>query len=144
MKMKLHIPKTYLPDPKKIQRYWHLLDAKDFTLGRLATKTASFLMGKNKREYTPHIDCGDYVVVVNARKIKITGNKLENKFYHQFTGYLGHLKSFKLKDKLQKDPAWVIKEAVSGMVKKNRLKNGRLKRLKIFIDISHPYKDKFK
>lgn len=137
--MKLYIPKTYLPKVKQIQRKWHLFDAQSISLGRLATRAATLLLGKHKKEYTPHLDLGDFVVIINAKKIKVTGGKLEKKIYYRFTGYLGHLKEFKLKEKLEKDPCWVIKHAVSGMIPTNRLKAKRLKRLKVFIDERHSY-----
>lgn len=142
--MKLPIQKTYLPKAKEIKRAWHLLDAKDISLGRLASKAAFLLIGKHRRDYTPHLDLGDFVVVINTKKIKITGNKLEGKIYHRYTGYLGHLKNIKLQEKLEKDSQWIIKNAISGMIPANRLKAGRLKRLKIFVDERHPYNDKFK
>ncbi|MEW6407195.1 MAG: 50S ribosomal protein L13 [Patescibacteria group bacterium] len=141
--MKLHIPKTHLPKAKEIKRAWHLLDAKDISLGRLASKAAFLLIGKHRRDYTSHLDLGDFVVVINAKKIKITGNKLEGKIYHRYTGYLGHLKNIKLQEKFEKDPQWVIKKAVKGMIPANRLRPQRLCRLKVFVDEKHPYINKF-
>lgn len=135
----MYIPKTYLPKAKEIKRAWHLLDAKDISLGRLASKAAFLLIGKHRRDYTSNLDLGDFVIVINAKKIKITGNKLAGKIYHRHTGYLGHLKNIKLQEKFEKDPKWIIKNAVSGMIPTNRLKSARLKRLKIFIDERHPY-----
>jgi large subunit ribosomal protein L13 len=142
--MKLHIPKTYLPKTKQIQRQWHLIDAKGISLGRLASKAAFLVVGKHKRDFTPHLDLGDFVVIINAEKIKITGKKLKDKIYHRYTGYLGNLKNIKLQEKLENDPRWVIKNAVKGMISTNRLKAERLKRLKIFVGEKHQYENQLK
>lgn len=137
-----NMKKTYLP--KKIERQWHLIDAKNKVLGRLASQIAFLLCGKHKSIYTPHIDVGDWVVVINAKDIKVTGKKLEQKKYWRYTGYPGGIKKKVLKELMGQNPTKVIIHAVSGMLPKNRLRRGRLKRLKIFLNAEHPYKDKFK
>lgn len=134
--------KTYQPKKDQIKREWHLIDAKGEVLGRLATKIAQLLMGKQKPSFAPHLDCGDYVVVINAAKVKVTGKKLENKIYYHHTGYMGGLKEIHLEEMMAKNPARVIWLAVKNMLPKNKLRKQRLKRLKIFADENHPYNDK--
>lgn len=124
--------KTYLPDKNKIDRESYLIDASDFVLGRLATKAAVILRGKKKVNYTPHLDVGDYLTVINADKIKLTGNKLENKKYYKPTGYIGNLKSQTLKDMLANKPEQVIIKAIEGMIPKNKLKGPIMKRLTVY------------
>ena len=118
---------------------WLLLDAKDETLGRLSSKIASILMGKNKAQYTPHNDLGDYVVVVNAEKIKVTGNKNTQKRYYRHTGYPGGLKSFTFSEIIEKDPENIILKAVKGMLPKNKLSNSMISKLKIYAGNNHPH-----
>jgi len=118
---------------------WLLLDAKDETLGRLSSKIASILMGKNKAQYTPHNDLGDYVVVVNAEKIKVTGNKNTQKRYYRHTGYPGGLKSFTFSEIIEKDPENIILKAVKGMLPKNKLSNSMISKLKIYAGDNHPH-----
>ena len=118
---------------------WLLLDAKDETLGRLSSKIASILMGKNKAQYTPHNDLGDYVVVVNAEKIKVTGNKNTQKRYYRHTGYPGGLKSFTFSEIIEKDPVNIILKAVKGMLPKNKLSNSMISKLKIYAGDNHPH-----
>lgn len=130
--MKLRIPKTYLPKTKDIKRKEHVINADGISLGRVATQAAMILMGKHRKDYTPHIDVGDFVVVTNAVNVKITGNKLEDKEYHYFTGYVGNFKTTSLKERMKKEPTKVIFDAVYGMVPNNRLRAKRLKRLIIF------------
>ena len=125
----------------QIKRQWYLFDASKFYLGRLASQIASILIGKHKAEFSPHLDVGDIVVVINASKIKVSGRKLEEKKYFRHTGYTGHLKEFRLKDLLEKKPERVIYLAVKNMLPKNKWQKKRLKRLKIFADSTHPYKD---
>ena len=118
---------------------WLLLDAKDETLGRLSSKIASILMGKNKAQYTPHNDLGDYVVVVNAEKIKVTGNKNTQKRYYRHTGYPGGLKSSTFSEIIEKDPENIILKAVKGMLPKNKLSNSMISKLKIYAGDNHPH-----
>lgn len=136
--------KTYIPKTKEIKRNWHLLDATGVPIGRLASKIATLLSGKHKISYTPHLDLGDFVVVINAKKIKVGKEKIAKKVYYHYSGYPGGLKAVTLKEKLAKDPKWVIRHAVLGMLSKNKLRNQRIKRLKIFLDNQHPYKQYFK
>ena len=118
---------------------WLLLDAKDETLGRLSSRIASILMGKNKAQYTPHNDLGDYVVVVNAEKIKVTGNKNTQKRYYRHTGYPGGLKSSTFSEMIEKDPENTILKAVKGMLPKNKLSNSMISKLKIYAGDNHPH-----
>ena len=129
--------KTYVAKPSTIERKWYVVDAKDQRLGRLATHIADTLRGKNKPEYTPNIDTGDFVVVVNAERIAVTGRKLEKKIYYRHTGYPGGLKQRTLSQMLDKKPEDVIRLAVRGMMPKNRLSRAQLKKLKIFAGPEH-------
>ena len=122
-----------------LDKNWLLLDAKDETLGRLSSKIASILMGKNKAQYTPHNDLGDYVVVVNAEKIKVTGNKNTQKRYYRHTGYPGGLKSSTFSEMIEKDPENTILKAVKGMLPKNKLSNSMISKLKIYAGDNHPH-----
>jgi len=135
---------TFSPKPKDITRSWHQLDASGQTLGRLATQIAGLLMGKQKVYYASHIDCGDYVVVTNAKDITVTGTKLKNKIYYRHSGFPGGLKSVTLGKQLDNDPTKIIEWAVKGMLPKNKLQSPRLRRLKVFADNVHPYAPKFK
>ena len=118
---------------------WYIIDAEKAILGRLASKVASILKGKHKPSYLPHIDNGDYIVVVNAKNINVTGNKLEGKIYYKHSGYVGNLKSICLGDMLEKDPSYVIKNAVKGMLPKNSLGRSMIKKLKIYNDDKHEH-----
>ena len=118
---------------------WLLVDASDKTLGRLSTNIAKILMGKNKPEYTPHNDVGDYVVVINAEKIKVTGNKSEQKMYYRHTGYPGGIKSQNFNDLIASYPDRIITSAVKGMLPKNKLSNSVIKKLKVYKGESHPH-----
>ena len=118
---------------------WYIIDAEKAILGRLASKVASILKGKHKPSYLPHIDNGDYIVVVNAKNINVTGNKLEGKIYYKHSGYVGNLKSICLGDMLKKDPSHVIKNAVKGMLPKNSLGRSMKKKLKIYNDDKHEH-----
>ena len=122
-----------------LDKNWLLLDAKDETLGRLSSKIASILMGKNKAQYTPHNDLGDYVVVVNAEKIKVTGNKNTQKRYYRHTGYPGGLKSSTFSEIIEKDPVNIILKAVKGMLPKNKRSNSMISKLKIYAGDNHPH-----
>ena len=128
------IQKTTLPKIKDVQknREWHHMDATDKVLGRLATKAASLLIGKHRAYFTPSIDCGDFVVVTNAAKVRVTGNKMEDKFYFRHSGYAGGAKTVPFKRQLEKDPTKVVYLAVKRMLAANRLRDKRLKRLRIF------------
>jgi large subunit ribosomal protein L13 len=122
-----------------IQRDWYVIDAQGLTLGRLATRVATILRGKNKPLYTPHVDCGDYVIVVNAEKVHVTGQKMTQKKYYRHSGYPGGLKEVTLRDQLQKFPNRVIEAAVRGMLPKNRLGRQMFKKLKVYAGPNHPH-----
>jgi len=136
--------KTKQIKKSEIKRAWHLIDFNNQVLGRTATKIASLLIGKHKVGLTPHVDGGDYVVVINSDKLKVTGKKLSDKVYQRHTGYAGSLKELTLNELMQKDSTKVVWKAVRNMLPKNKLRKSRLKRLKIFKDDNHLYKDKFK
>lgn len=131
--------KTFVAKPSNIERNWLIVDAKDQRLGRLATRIADALRGKTKPQYTPHIDTGDFVVVINAADIAVTGRKMENKIYYRHTGYPGGLKQRTLAEMLNKRPEEVIRLAVKGMLPKNRLGRAQLKKLKVYAGAAHPH-----
>ncbi|MGA9333634.1 MAG: 50S ribosomal protein L13 [Rudaea sp.] len=131
--------KTISANAETVKRDWYLVDASNKTLGRLATELARRLRGKHKPVYTPHCDTGDYLVVVNAEKIAVTGNKLEDKTYHRVTGYVGNLKTIKLKDLLAKHPERAIEIAVKGMLPKNPLGRAMYRKLKVYSGPDHPH-----
>lgn len=131
--------KTFVAKPSTIEKSWYIVDAKGQRLGRLATRIADTLRGKNKPEYTPNIDTGDYVVVINAKEIETTGKKMEDKMYYRHSGYPGGLKERTLAEMLEKKPEEVIRLAVKGMMPKNRLANAQLKKLKIYAGADHPH-----
>ena len=131
--------KTYYAKPSEVQREWLLVDATDMTLGRLASEVAQILRGKNKPTYTPHIDTGDFVVIVNAEKIKITGAKATDKVYYRHTGYVGHLKSETVTEAMEKHPTRVIEHAVRGMLPKGTLGTQMYKKLKVYAGPEHPH-----
>jgi len=131
--------KTYVATPKDRERNWLLVDAEGQTLGRLATQIADTLRGKRKPTYTPHVDTGDFVVVVNAEKISVTGAKRQEKLYHRHSGYPGGLKTRTLNDMLERRPEEVIRLAVRGMLPKNRLARKQLTKLKIYAGPEHPH-----
>jgi len=122
-----------------VQRDWYVVDATGLTLGRLCSALAHRLRGKHKPIYTPHIDTGDYLVVVNAEKIKVTGNKLQDKTYHRFTGYIGNLKSISLRDLLATHPERVIEIGVKGMMPKGPLGRAMFRKLKVYSGSEHPH-----
>mgnify|MGYP003702319141 CR=1 FL=1 len=128
---------TVSAKPAEVRRDWFLVDATDKTLGRLASEIARRLRGKHKVEYTPHVDTGDYIVVVNAEKIRVTGNKLQDKMYHHHTGYVGHLKSISLEKQLAKAPERVLQAAVKGMLPKNPLGRAMFKKLRVYAGTEH-------
>ena len=129
--------KTFTATPKTITRDWCVVDATNKTLGRLATEVASRLRGKHKPDFTPHMDNGDHIVVVNAEKIRVTGNKLNAKMYHHHTGYIGNLKSISLEKLLAKAPERVIETAVKGMLPKNALGRAMFKKLRVYAGPEH-------
>lgn len=129
---------------KDIQRKWILVDAKDQILGRIATQVAVSLMGKDKRNYVLYLDLGDYVVIVNAEQVKVTGKKEEAKTYERFSGYPGGLDTETLRELRARKPDDIIRSAISGMLPKNKLRDRRLARLFIYRDEQHPYQDKVK
>jgi len=131
--------KTYSVKADEIKREWYLINAEGKTLGRLASEIAKILKGKHKPIYSPHLDCGDYVIVINAEKIRVTGRKLDQKIYYRHSGYPGGLKSITLREQLAKHPERVIKAAVKGMLPKNRLGRKMLKKLKVYAGASHPH-----
>ncbi|HZS24348.1 MAG TPA: 50S ribosomal protein L13 [Gaiellaceae bacterium] len=131
--------KTYSAKPGEIAREWYLVDADGQTLGRLATLIADTLRGKRKPQYTPHVDTGDFVVVVNAEKIVATGSKLDQKLYHRHSGYPGGLTTRTLRDQLERRPTEVLRVAVKGMLPKNRLARRQLTKLKIYAGPEHPH-----
>ena len=131
--------KTYSPKAKDIEREWWVIDAADKTLGRIATQVAKLLMGKHKPIYAPHIDTGDYVVVINAARVKVTGKKTEQKIYYRYSGYPGGLKSPSFRELFSKDPTRVIELAVKGMLPHNRLGRAMIKKLKVYPGNEHPH-----
>ncbi len=131
--------KTFSAKAEEINREWFLIDAEGKTLGRMASEIALRLRGKHKPEFTPHVDTGDYIVVVNADKVAVTGNKLNDKMYHHHTGYVGNLKSINLKDLLAKHPERVIEKAVKGMLPKNTLGRQMYRKLKVYAGPTHPH-----
>lgn len=131
--------KTYYPKADEIQRDWVVVDANDQTLGRLATQISTVMLGKHKPGYTPGVEVGDYVIVVNASHIKVSGNKLDDKMYHRHTGYPGGLKSVKLRDLLAKNPERVIEKAVWGMLPHNRMGRSLMKKLRVYAGPDHPH-----
>ncbi len=131
--------KTFSAKAEEINREWFLIDAEGKTLGRMASEIALRLRGKHKPEFTPHVDTGDYIVVVNAEKLHVTGNKMNDKMYHHHTGYVGNLKSIALKDLLAKHPERVIEKAVKGMLPKNSLGRQMYRKLKVYSGSEHPH-----
>lgn len=131
--------KSYMASPSTIERKWYVVDAAGHTLGRLASEVASVLRGKNKPIYTPHIDTGDYVIIVNADKIKVTGKKLDQKIYYNHSAYVGGMKETTLKDMLVKKPEYVINHAVKGMLPKGPLGRQMFKKLHVYTGAEHAH-----
>jgi large subunit ribosomal protein L13 len=131
--------KTYTAKPGEIERHWYVVDAEAKTLGRLATQIADVLRGKDKPAYTPHIDTGDFVIVVNAEKVRVTGQKLDQKIYYRHSGYPGGLRSRTLREQLERRPEEVLRKAVKGMLPKNKLASAQLRKLKIYAGPDHPH-----
>ncbi len=131
--------KTYMAKPGEVEAQWHLVDAQDKVLGRLATGIATILQGKHKPTYTPHVDTGDFVVVVNAEKVAVTGKKLDQKVYRRFTDYVGSMKTKTLRQMLESHPDRVISEAVRRMLPSTKLGRKMLKKLKVYAGPDHPH-----
>jgi len=131
--------KTWNAKAHEMERRWYVVDAEGETLGRLATRIADTLRGKRKPEFTPHVDTGDFVVVVNAEKISVTGNKLQQKRYYRHSGYPGGLRSRTLAEQLDRRPTEVIRKAVKGMLPRNRLANRQITKLKVYAGPDHPH-----
>ena len=132
--------KTFVAKEHEIEKNWHMIDASNKVLGRLATEIATILRGKNKPIFTPHMDAGDYVVVVNAERVVLTGNKLEKKTYYRHSGYVGGLKKTTAKEMLEKKPENLIKLAVKGMLPKTSLGRRQLTKLKVYAGPDHPHR----
>ena len=130
---------TKVVKPEEVKRDWIVIDAEGKTFGRIVTEIATLLRGKHKPYYTPHVDCGDYVVVINASKVNVSGNKLQNKMYHRHTGYFGGVKSEKLEELLNKNPEKLFKLATRGMLPKTKLGRKMLKKLKVYAGSEHPH-----
>ena len=131
--------KTISAKKETVTRSWYLVDATDKTLGRLSTEIANRLRGKHKAEFTPHVDTGDYIVVINAEKVRVTGNKAADKFYYHHTGYPGGIKSISFEKLIDKAPERVIESAVKGMMPKNKLSSAMLSKLKVYAGNEHPH-----
>ena len=131
--------KTFSANPQTVRRDWFVVDASGKTLGRLATEVARRLRGKHKPEYTPHVDTGDYIVVINAEKVRVTGNKATGKIYHRHTGYPGGLKSMSFEQLIDRAPERAIQSAVKGMLPRNPLGRAMFKKLKVYAGDEHPH-----
>ncbi|MFL6009565.1 MAG: 50S ribosomal protein L13 [Rubrobacteraceae bacterium] len=131
--------KSYMARPLEVERKWYVVDAEGRTLGRLATEIATILRGKNKPQYTPHVDTGDFVVVVNAEKVVVTGRKAEQKVYRRHSGYPGGLKETSYEQMMERRPTEILRRAVKGMMPKNRLARQQLRKLKIYAGPEHPH-----
>lgn len=131
--------KTLFAKKSEVEHKWYVVDAKDAVLGRLATKIATYIRGKNKPIFTPNVDTGDFIIVVNADKIKLTGNKLTDKVYYHHTGYIGGIKGETAQQLLDKKPEKIIEKAVWGMLPKNRLGRAMIKKLKVYSGPDHPH-----
>ena len=129
--------KTYSAKPTDVTRKWYVVDATEVPLGRMATQVAKLLIGKDKPQFTKHIDCGDFVVVINAANLVATGKKMTDKMYYSHTGFPGGLKEASLVEKLAKDPTFAVEHAVRGMLPVNKLRDGRLARLKVYAGTDH-------
>ena len=131
--------RTYSPKPGEIERQWHIIDASDVVLGRLATHTAALLRGKHKPTFAPHVDTGDFVVIINAGKVALTGNKRQTKVAYRHSGYPGGLRATKYSDLLEKHPERAVEKAVKGMLPHNTLGRAMLSKLKVYAGPSHPH-----
>jgi len=131
--------RTYSPKPGDVERQWHVIDANDVVLGRLASQTATLLRGKHKAQYAPHVDVGDFVIIVNADKIALTGKKHEQKFAYRHSGYPGGLRANNYTTMLQRYPRRVVEKAVRGMLPHNRLGRQMMSKLKVYAGLDHPH-----
>lgn len=131
--------KSYMANAQTIERKWFVVDATDLVLGRLSTEVATLLKGKHKPTYTPHVDCGDYVIIVNADKVALTGNKLDDKLYYRHSGYPGGLKSRTAKRMLELQPQKVLEKSIRGMLPKNRLGEDMYRKLYVYAGSEHPH-----
>ena len=131
---------SYIQAKETVERKWYVIDATDIALGRLASQTASILRGKNKATFTPHIDCGDYVIIVNADKVKLTGNKMDKKLYYNHSGYVGGLRVRKASEMIEKYPVEMVERAVKGMLPNGRLGRAMYKKLFVYAGNEHPHK----
>jgi large subunit ribosomal protein L13 len=131
--------KTFSAKAEEVTRDWYVVDATNKTLGRLSSEIATRLRGKHKPEYTPHVDTGDYIVVVNAEKIRVTGNKMKNKMYHRYTGYIGNLKSMPLEKLMKETPERALQFAVKGMMPRNSLGRKMFSKLRVFVGPEHSH-----
>lgn len=131
--------RTHFAKKSEVERKWYLVDAQDKVLGKLATKVATYLRGKNKPVFTPNVDTGDFIVVINAEKIRLTGKKLDDKIYYHHTGFIGGIKAATARERLSAQPEEVIKDAIWGMLPKNRLGRAMLKKLKVYKGSEHPH-----
>lgn len=131
--------RTYSAKPGEIDRHWFVVDAADIELGRLATRVATVLRGKHKPTFTPHVDTGDFVVVINAEKVKLTGRKMDQKRYHRYSGYPGGLRTLDARTVRETDPERMIMQAVKGMLPKNRLSRQVIRKLKVYGGAEHPH-----
>ncbi len=131
--------KTYHAKPHEVEREWLIVDATDLVLGRLSTQVAQILKGKNKPQYTPHVDTGDFVIVINAEKVRLTGNKANTKMYYSHSGYIGGLKEVSYQRMLAKHPERIIEKAVKGMLPKNTLGRAMNRKLKVYAGPNHPH-----
>ena len=139
MRMKVSAVRTYSPKPGDVQRQWHVIDAQDVVLGRLAVQTANLLRGKHKPTFAPHMDMGDFVVIVNAEKVALSGNKRDDKLAYRHSGYPGGLRSIPIGELLEKDARKAIEKAVWGILPKNKLGRAMLKKLKVYSGADHPH-----
>lgn len=137
--MEQGVVKTFSAKEQAVMRKWYIVDATDKTLGRISTQIAKYLRGKHKPEYTPHVDTGDFIVVINAEKVAVTGNKLTDKVYYHHTGHPGGIKSSTLEQMLEKHPTRVIEKAVKGMLPKNSLGRKMYGKLKVYAGAEHPH-----
>ena len=131
--------KTFMAKPGEVERKWYVVDATDMVLGRLASNVAAVLRGKNKPIFTPNVDTGDYVIIINADKVRLTGKKLEQKYYRYHTGYIGGLKEIQYKDMMEKKPVLAVELAVKGMLPKNSIGRKMFRKLKVYAGSEHPH-----
>lgn len=131
--------RSYMAKPGEVEKKWYVVDATDAILGRLSSQVATILRGKNKPEFTPNVDCGDFVIVINCNKVRLTGKKLEQKYYRHHTGYIGGLKEVQYKKIMQEKPEFAVYKAVKGMLPKNSLGEAMLTKLRVYAGSEHPH-----